>query len=321
MSKPVSKLTAKETAVWLCEQDGFLVLTHKRPDGDAIGSACGLVRALRKVGKTAFIYPNPEITPRYAPFAADYLAPQGYAASTVVSVDMASLGMFPKGAEAYRDRVALAIDHHESHEAYADMLYLEGDSASCGELIYLVAAAMDCDIDKELADLLYVAVSTDTGCFRQANATARSLEIGAKLVYAGADNVSLNRKLFEMKSRARVAVEAAIMGSLRLSSEGGVAVARLTLADIERIGATEDDMDNISSIVQQVEGVVCGALVREKADGCKVSVRSSGGFNASKLCARFGGGGHSGAAGCEIGAAPDEVVKMIENAAAEELDQ
>lgn len=321
MSKPVNRLTANESAAWLRERDGFLVLTHKRPDGDAIGSACGLVHALRQLGKTAYIYPNPEITPRYVPFAAAYLAPQGYVAETVLSVDMASPGMFPKGADEYRDRVALAIDHHGSHEAYADNLYLEGESASCGELVYLVVTAMGCALDKELADLLYVAVSTDTGCFRQANATARSLEVGAKLIYAGADNVALNRMLFEVKSRARVAVEAAIMGSLHLSSGGKVAVAKLTLADLERTGATEDDMDNISSIVQQVEGIVCGALVREKADGCKVSVRSSGGFNASRMCACFGGGGHAGAAGCEISAAPDVAAEMIEKAAAEELNK
>ena len=319
MSNESIRLNHSQTAVWLMERDGFLVLSHKRPDGDAVGSACGLVRALRKIGKTAYIYRNPEITPRYAPMSAQYIAPENFKASCVISVDTASLGMFPKGGEAYYGITELSIDHHGSHEDYSPYLCLEAGSASCGEIIYEIACDMDCEIDKELAELLYVAVSTDTGCFRQANTTARALEIGAKLVYAGADNVRINREFFEVKSSRRMAVEAVIMSSIHISSQGKVAVAVLRQVDIDRIGATEDDMDNISSIVSQVEGVVCGALVREKKDCSKVSVRSSDGFDASRLCALFGGGGHVGAAGCEIKDGPDKAAELIERAAAEVL--
>ena len=236
-------------------------------------------------------------------------------------MDTAARNMFPKGSSDYEDKVELSIDHHGSHEDYSPLLLLEGDSASCGEIVYLVIKALGIEPDPNLASLLYIAVSTDTGCFRQANTTARSLTTAGELVRAGADHVHLNRVLFEMKTRARLAVETAIARNTRYSCGGRVAVATLSEQELKDCGATEDDLDNISSLVQQVEGVVCGVLLREKPDCSKASVRASGGFNASRLCARFGGGGHVGAAGCEIKAELTAAAGIIARAAAEELGE
>ena len=319
MNEHSQRLNARETAEWLRGRDGFLILSHKRPDGDALGSACALALGLRRLGKTAWIFPNPEITPRYAPYCQGCIAPADYEPACVLTVDTASLGMFPKNSDALRGRVDLSIDHHGSHEDYSSWLCLEGDSASCGEIVYEILLELGISIDRGLADLLYIAVSTDTGCFRQANTTARSLLVASRLVEAGADHVTLNRALFEMKSRGRLAAEAAILRSMRFSSRGRVAVAILRQAEIDAAGITEDDLDNISSLVQQTEGVLCGALIREKPGYSKVSVRSSGGFDASRLCSRFGGGGHVGAAGCELRETPERTAELIEAAAEEEL--
>ena len=155
-------MTTAEAAARLAAMDQVLILTHVRPDGDTIGSAvcCGL----RALGKTAYLLPNPELTATYAPYAAPYLAEADFAPAYVVSVDIAALSLLPENARPYQDRIALAIDHHPSQEFFARETCLEADSAACGEIVYDILRQLT-PLTPEMALPLYVAISTDTGCF------------------------------------------------------------------------------------------------------------------------------------------------------------
>lgn len=307
-------MTRNECLDFLKTHDRFLILTHCRPDGDALGSAAALCRGLRKLGKTAAVLPNPEITERYAPYLREYEAGADYAPETVVSVDLAEEGILQTNGDAYRGRIGLSIDHHPSNRGYAAMTLLEADRASCGEIIHALLTALLGEIDRETATLLYIAVTTDTGCFRYKNTTPETLRTGAALLEAGASN-DLNRTLFMKKRRSRLMLESAIIAGLDFFMENEAVIGTVTLADRARFGVTETDMEDIAAVTGQVEGVETSITLRENEGGkWKVSVRTGQYANADAICAEFGGGGHGMAAGCTLEGSYEDVKDRLKAA-------
>ena len=306
-------LTTAETARWLEERDDFLIITHRRPDGDTVGCAGALAQGLRETGKSAYILFNPEATARYAPYNEEYWAPEGYTSENVITIDIASYDLFPKNGGGYVDAISLSIDHHPSNTLYARDNYLDGTCASCGEMIYDLLMTMSGSISEKSASYLYVALSTDTGCFEFANTTARTLRVASLLIEAGAPHRELNRRLFRTRTRSRIAIEGMIYSGLEFHCGGAVAIASITRAMMEEARAAEDDVDDIASIPGGIEGVLAGITIRELTGtrDCKVSVRSSPTVNSHALCAHFGGGGHAMAAGFAMEASVPEIKQMI----------
>ena len=305
----MKQMTLNETAAWLRDHDDYLILTHIRPDGDTIGSAAALCSALRRCGKAAALYVNPGITERYAAFAAPFLAAEGPSLATVVSVDIAGEGLFPEG---FSGNVDLAIDHHPSNSGFAALTLLEAERAACGETILELIKLLCGEITKEEADLLYIAISTDTGCFQYANVTEHTFLSAAELTRAGADTAHLSSRLFRTFSKARLALEGYIYSTLRSYHDNAVNIAIVTREMMERSGAGEDEMDDIASLAGRVAGHQVSVTIKETEDGAsKVSVRSNEFVNASDICAHFGGGGHARAAGCAIDCPPEEAAAKL----------
>ncbi|MCL2589171.1 MAG: DHH family phosphoesterase [Oscillospiraceae bacterium] len=310
------RLSKKETAAWLLERDGFLVCTHRRPDGDALGSAAALCAGLRAAGKEAYVLENPETTERYLEYVADYLAPEDYEPLAVITVDTADAGILQINAGPYAEAVDLCIDHHVSNTDYAAWTCLDTGRAACGEVVYAVLLELNGNISAACALPLYVALATDTGCFQYANVNADTFETAAALIRAGADHWAVNKKLFRTKSRGRMALDGALLSGLQFHYGEQLAVAVVTLDLMAHCGVTEDDLDDIANIPNQAEGVRVGIVVRELEDGsCKISVRAAPGVNANEICQQFGGGGHPGAAGCTVDMPPDEAAAMLVAAA------
>lgn len=300
------QLTPEAFAQRLLENDDFLILTHRRPDGDTVGCAAALCAALRAVGKTAYALENPDITSVYSDYLAPYLAPAGYAPRCVAAVDMAARSMFPQNAESYRETVALAVDHHPSQEFYARETCLDASAAACGEIIYKICRALGV-MNGEIAGLLYLAVSTDTGCFVYSNVTARTHSVAAALLAEDFDFAALNKRHFRTKTRTRLQLEAALIRGMELYDGGRVAVLSLPLALMDELGATEADADDIASLASLLEGVDCGMLLRElEGDRWKVSLRTGARVNATQACGLLGGGGHAAAAGCTLSGSRQE---------------
>lgn len=292
--------TIEQTGEFLKDHDGYLILTHVRPDGDTVGCAAALCRGLRDLGKTAHVLPNPETTSLFSPYLEGLLAPEDFRPETVVSVDMAARGLFPDNAQQYLERVDLAIDHHPSQEFFAAQTCLDAGRAACGELIYDILRELG-PITPAMAVPLYVAVSTDTGCFQYSNTTADTHRVAAALMETGMDVFSLNKRHFRTKSWARLQVERLLTERMYRYEDGKIAVAPVSLSLMDEAGATEEDMEDIAAFLGQIEGVETSVTIRELAEGgCKLSVRTSGGLNATKVCARLGGGGHAAAAGCTV---------------------
>lgn len=301
-----------EAAGWLSGRDKFLIITHCRPDGDTLGSAGGLCQALRDMGKTAYILENPETIERYMEFVEPYYSPEGYAPETVVAVDTAGENLFPLNIGQYAGRIDLAIDHHGSHRSYAKESCVDGSYASCGEMIYKILLDCGVRITTNIATMLYLAIVTDTGCFRYSNTNPTTLRICAELMECGVPVSYINKKFFRTKSRARVMLESHMLKDVALYDDGLIGIVCVTKELKEKVGATENDTDDIASVVGQIEGVRVSVTISElDAGGCKISVRTWPDLNASDVCAVLGGGGHKAAAGCTVDAGIEEAKELI----------
>ena len=310
-----TNLTRAEAAGFLLSHDNFAILTHRRPDGDTVGSAAALCLGLRQLGKNAWVLENPEVTDRFAILLEGLTKETAEETDTVVSVDVASPGMLPKCFEIYKDRVALRIDHHESATSFTPAELVDGDSASCAELVCDVLTILGIQLDKAIATAVYVGMSTDTGCFRFANTTSHSFMIAAICAQAGVEIYKLNQVLFETNSLSKLRLHAWMIEHLDIFDDGKLAIVAIPRAVEELLGVTDDDVDNISSYPRTVEGVCMAATLRQsKTDETKLSVRAIPGFDAAAVCAHFGGGGHKGAAGATTSLSLEEAAKAVKEA-------
>ena len=311
------KLTRNETARVLRDNNRFLILTHRRPDGDTLGSAAALCLGLRLLGKTAWVLGNPEVTPRFS-FLLEGLTVDTPPQDTfIVSTDVASPSMLPAQWANLNGKIRLRIDHHASSTSFTQMELVEPDSASCAEIVWELLRLLQCPADTPVFNALYVGISTDTGCFRFSNTSEHTFLAAAACVRAGVNTYRLNQELFETNTLERLKIQAWIVEHMLLLHGGTMAVCAIPRAVEVSVGVTEDDMDNISNFPRTVAGVKVAATLRETRDGdTKLSVRAVPGYDATLVTVRFGGGGHRGAAGASINlpltAAAEAVRKVME---------
>lgn len=310
-------LTIREAAGLLRSFDHVLILTHLRPDGDTVGSAAALCAGLRALGKTAYLLPNPELTETTAPYFLPYAAPEGFQPEKMVSVDIATTDLFPENARPYAGRVDLAVDHHPSFERFGKHNYVRPSAAATGEIVYDLLAALG-PITAEMALPLYVAVSTDCGCFAYGNTTAHTHAVAAALLRTGADFHAVNKTFFRTKTRKRLALEAAMLSEIEYHDGGRIAVLAVPLSLIAQVHATETDAEDLSALGGQIQGVDCAVTMRElRPDVWKFSLRTGPRVNATRACALLGGGGHAAAAGCTVEAPFQEAKRRMLEAIAQ----
>ncbi len=292
-------MTIKETAEFLRKHDRYLILTHRRPDGDTIGCAAALCALLRANGKTAGVLHNPEVTDRYLPVIAPYDADTDYHYDTVVSVDIAALSLFPKGTDDLKDKVDLAIDHHPSYEQFGKESLVDASAAACGEILCALAEEFGV-LTKEVALPLYIAVSTDTGCFVYSNVTAQTHRVAADLIATGIDFRSANKLYFRTKSQKRLALENALYGGMKFYDQGRIVVMQFPLSLTKELNLKESDAEDVASLGGVIEGTDCSVMMRESDEGWKISLRCGARVNATLACSYLGGGGHRAASGCIV---------------------
>ena len=294
-------LNPKQTAAILAEQDSIVILTHFHPDGDTLGSALALLRALRKMGKKVNFVNNDPVHRKYA-YLWKGLKKQAFEEKFIMAVDIATeelLGDTLK--EKYAGKIELAIDHHPSNTMYAKNTCLEGDSAAAAEIIYYVIKELGVEIDAEMASCIYTGISTDTGCFKFRNTTARTFYIAGIMKELGADTDEINEVMFEIKTRGELELERIMLEGMEYYYDDKLAIAVITQDMYRQTGTSEDECEYIASIPRQVAGVYVGVTIRERTNGTwKASVRTKPPIDASAICLAFGGGGHKNAAGCRF---------------------
>ncbi len=318
----MTPVTIAQACERLLAQDDILIITHRRPDGDTLGSGGALCRLLQHKGKRAFLHPNEDATPRLAPLMEGLTPPEGFSPRMLVAVDTASEELFPASAEPFRGRVDLCVDHHPSNTGYARETLVEPQAAATGEVIWKMAVHMGVKPDLDMCRALYIAVSTDTGCFRFSNTTPLAHRIAADCMEAGLDAHAVNQVFFERKTKTRFRVERQLFDTLRFYRGGKLVCGCLERDFTDSIGASGDDLDNLSTLLMHLEGVECAVFLQElKHRGeYKVSLRTNKPLDASAICSAFGGGGHPRAAGCTMRGSIDECREKLVAEASRHMD-
>ena len=302
-------MSYKKCAGRLLEQDDFLLVTHKNPDGDCMGSAAALCSALRRKGKRAFLYPNPQTNRKLLPFVEEFFAPADFVPRYTVAVDVADRNMLAQG---FDGSVDLMLDHHPTEKDRGVPSLVHPEKASCGQVVLKLLQSMGLKPTVQEANLLYIALSTDCGCFRYANTDAAALEAAAELLRCGAENHRLNELFFNKLSPARMKLEGMIYDSMGFYRNGELVIALVTNDMMARAGADLEDCDDLAGIAGRAAGSRMSITIRELEDGgSKVSVRSQPGLSSREVCLAFGGGGHELAAGCSIDATPKRARELL----------
>lgn len=313
------RIKIKDAADFLTTRDNFYILTHQSPDGDTIGSGFGLCFALRKLGKKANVLCSDDFPKRYD-FMMEGYEPEKFTPETIVAVDVADVKLLGSKLSGYGEYVDLCIDHHVSNTEYAQRLLLYPDAAATCEVMYSLLTEMDVPLDKEIAECLYTGIATDTGCFKYGNTTKFCHMVAAKLMEHGINFEWINREMFDIKSKARLLVEQYISSSMEFYLDDRCAIAAVTIDTIEETGLAWEEFEGIAGMSVQVEGVMVGAILKEKEPGkFKISVRSASDVDVSAICRKLGGGGHKKASGCQLEGKLEDVKMQLLSAIAPAL--
>ncbi len=295
----------------LKQSDNILILTHKNPDGDTIGSAFALYYALEQLGKKSVIKCHDKFPDLFGYLRKDYRE-YDFEPQLIVAVDVADTQLLGESLEQYGDKIELCIDHHISNKKYAKHTCLDADAAANCELMFEVIEEMGVSITRNIANALYTGIATDTGCFKFSNTTSKTHQIASKLMQYEADFAKINRDVFDTKSWDRILFEQLIYNSVEFYLGGKCSVVTITKDMLEKTGIDEGEVDGISGLARSIEGVEAGVTIREKKDGAhKVSIRTGESIDASAVCQRLGGGGHIRAAGCVVEAQLEKVKDIV----------
>ena len=301
--------------------DRFVVTTHVRPDGDALGSALGMVGLLRQKGKDVRAVNSSRTPPRY-----DYLDPEGtlfeHFSTAVAPEDLkdrevlvildlsawSQLGDMADWVRAFPGK-RVVIDHHVSQDDLGAIFLKDTTAEATGTLVTRAAHALKVEITPEMAMGLLTAIAMDTGWFHHPNTTPQTLRTVAELMESGAKIDEIYRLLSERNSLGRLKLIGETLNSLQTDLDGRIAYATVTRDDFERTGSIPPDTEDLVDFTVSIRGVEVGMLfIEQPRGGIKMSIRSRNGLDCAKLISVFGGGGHKAAAGASL---PDPLSESL----------
>ena len=302
----------------LREGGRFAVLSHVRPDGDALGSQLALGLSLKRLGKDVRIWNEEGMLEKYSFLPSANLLTKPPAdpedVDVAIALDTAIQNRLGTALPAVRSaKVWINIDHHPSNPGYGNLVYINPKAPATGQILFELIRSEKLPIDAAIAENLYVAISTDTGSFQYPNTTARTFEMAAELVRAGVDVGRVSQLTYENYPRRRAELLRDLLGTMRFEANNRVASFSLSLATAKKLGVLPEDNEGLIDHLRAIHGVIVAVFFEELADGkVRVSMRSkSEKVNVCAICEKFGGGGHVLAAGARIRGTLAEVEKKI----------
>jgi phosphoesterase RecJ-like protein len=316
MSDPSANVTFAELGEVFRKHDSFVILSHVRPDGDAIGSQIGLGFALMAAGKSVRLINEDGLPDNLAflPGSEKIETPpaEPVDAEVAIALDTATKPRLGDGAlhAASKAKLWLNIDHHISNPRYGDLNLVDATSPATGQIIYEIITSLGLPLPAESRDAIYTAVSTDTGSFQYPSTTAKTYEMGADLIRRGLDVGAINSDIYDNHPYRRVELMRALLNTLELSANGSVASWELRDKTRTDLQLRPEDSEGLIDIIRAIRGVRIAAFFEELPDGkIRVSMRSKEArLNVCGIAMEFGGGGHALAAGIRM-AGPLEEAK------------
>ena len=306
MSDLQSNATFGEIAAALRAAQSIAILSHVRPDGDAFGSQLALGLSLHGLGKKVAIWNEDGMLEKYCfmPSSELLLRPPTEAQTfdLGVALDTAIQNRLGTAFEAVRTEKWINIDHHPTNPRYGDLNYIDPISPATGQILFELLSSQQLPMNPAIAENLFVAISTDTGSFQYPNTTARTFEIGGALVRCGVDVGRVSQLLYESYPRRRTELLRALLGTMRFEAGGRVASFSLSLKTAAELGVKPEDNEGLIDHLRAIQGVIVAVFFEELAEGkVRVSMRSkSAAADVASICQRFGGGGHTLAAGARL---------------------
>ena len=292
----------------------FVVMSHVRPDGDALGCTIAMALCLRQLGKDVSAWNEEGVLEKFRYLPGHEIVttppsePQEFDVALVLdtSVQDRTGACLPavKSAGTW-----INIDHHVTNPRFGDLVYIDPTSPATGQILYELFRQTELPLTYQMADNLYVAISTDTGSFQYGGTTARTYEIGAELIRAGVNVPELSKKMYESYPRRRLELLRALLNTLHFSSNDHAASVSLSMAAASALGALPEDNEGLIDHIRAIDGVVVAAFFEELPEGkVRVSLRSKDTrVDVSKVCGQFRGGGHPAAAGARVAGTLDDV--------------
>ena len=300
----------------------FIIASHSRPDGDAIGSAMSMALALRELGKAAtvvtdgipplFLQPFPGVdTIQITPEVTDtFDAALIMECSEVARTGVAGLDRSP----------LINIDHHPGNTGYGAVNWVDESASACGEMAFTLIEALGITLTKDIATHVYLAILTDTGSFHFSHLTPRTYEIARRCVEAGADPQWIARTHYDSNSLARVRIFGAVLNSMVIVDSGRVALLSITRQTMADLQGTSDDLEGLINFPLTVKDIEAVAFFKEVGDqDWRVSLRSKGNVDTGVIARAHGGGGHTNAAGCSAKGSLENVNKQFGELLAEAI--
>lgn len=306
----------------LLAADDVLILCHRRPDGDAIGSGMSLYYALKSIGKRSRVECADPFPAKFDYLYKDENFDYDFEPKFIVAVDTATARLLGELMPVYGDKVDLSIDHHKSNTLFAKETLLDLPSPATAELMFLLLQEMGIEVDVNMANSMFTGIVTDTGGLRYASVTSRTYKVSSRLIDCGAQHALINRRIFESNSKERLKVKGLVLDSLEYYFDDQCALIYLPNNLAETYGVLEEELDGLSSIPRTIEGVGVGITIRDLgSERYRISLRSQDPYDSSKICQCFGGGGHVSAAGCTLEGSLEDVKERLLKATKRELER
>jgi phosphoesterase RecJ-like protein len=293
-------------------RDRFVLTSHARPDGDAIGSALACSQILRSLGKRAEVVLRDSVPRIYQrlPFADTVVQAERvngeYEAAIILECDSVQRTRL----EGLEDHFLISIDHHVTGRPFAHVNWIDPKAVATAELVYRLAREAGAKISPEVATCLYTAVLADTGSFMFEGTNEHTFELARELVMAGADPARCARSIYFGHSTAKMRLLGAALSNLR--RDGTLAWISVSQEQMERSRAKEEDCEGLVNYALSIHDVQVAAFFRELPDGrYRVSLRSKGDINVATIAESFGGGGHKSASGCSLPGPLSSAVEQV----------
>jgi phosphoesterase RecJ-like protein len=311
----------------LRSQNTFLVLTHYRPDGDAVGSQLALLLVLKGLGKTVEAWNDDEVPAKFRFLPASQLItrPPGEPKDfdVVIAIDTSTWQRVGTTAQRIgRRKYFINIDHHVSNEKFAEINWIVPESPASGQIVFDLIKRGGFPLTRDIATCLFAAISTDTGSFSYGSTTAASLRAAAELVDTGINVGEICRQVYESYPYARLMLLQKALAQLQLADQKRIAYTWVTTEMFEESGAKREDTEGLIDYARAIQGVVVAILFEELSEPGKfrVSLRSKHPkIDVNSIARRFGGGGHREAAGARFSGEPHEIERKVLAAVSEAL--
>lgn len=280
--------------------ENIVVLTHENPDGDAIGSSLSFYNCLKTIKNIDVIIPEYSKIFNYLPGSDNILSETNKEYDLAIAVDCGSKNRIKDPNNVFdKCKENIVIDHHSSNNGYGKINFIDPNCSSCCQMIFELLQNMGFDIDKNIGTCIMTGIITDTGGFLHSDVDKKTFDIASFLYSKGVDISTIYTNIMKKKSKSQIELYKLVLNRLEFYANGKIAFSYISNEDITNTLASYGDHEGLVEIGKDIKGVEVSIFVREE-DSFKVSLRSNGLVDVSKIAEKFGGGGHFCAAGCQM---------------------